>query len=174
MSLIQLSFSGVLKHFRLLLTNKLLLRYKKLLSQKKAKNYQEFFFFSTSLKRDKSWAKVLIWWKKFFWSNQRNGTNINENIFPPKNELLSAKLSISGILMHFLWIWTKSFSMRYKTWRSQEVSKNYPEGFIIFNGFERVKSWGKFLIWWKKFFSQTSETGQIFPETVLLLNMIHI
>ena len=76
--------------------------------------------------------------KDFFCSNQWNWTNINENSFPPQNELLSTKLSISGILKHFCWILTKSFSMRYKTWLSQDIVKNYPDFSIFSMGLKGV------------------------------------
>ena len=50
-------------------------------------------------------AKVLILWKIWiclnncFWSNQKNGININKNCFSPKTEPHTAKLCLSVVLM---------------------------------------------------------------------------
>ena len=49
--------------------------------------------------KGKSRGKVLIWWKRLFWSNQWNGTN--ENSFAPQNEQPTAKLNFSVVLKNF-------------------------------------------------------------------------
>ncbi len=46
-------------------------------------------------------------WNNLFWSNQWNGTNIEEYIFPPQNEPHTAKLNFSGVFKNFCRKWCK-------------------------------------------------------------------
>ena len=67
-------------------------RSKKWLFQKEAKNYSESYFFLTSLKKGKTWRKVLIWWKWLCSSNQP----------------LTPYLSFPGVLISCCRKWQKS------------------------------------------------------------------
>ena len=168
----ELSFSSVLKYFRWKLTQKnFSSRSKKWLSQKHTMNHPEFI--STTLKREKYWGKFWFDGNNFFCSNKRYGTNISGNSYAPQNVPRTAKLSFCGDLKHFRRKWTKtslqglkSDFLRKKLWITQ---------IFVFNESEKWKILRKvFNLMEANLFGLTSETGQIFPKTVLLIKMSHI
>ena len=63
--------------------------------------YHKKKYFWTSLKRDRSWRKILIEGNIFFCSNQWNGTIITEKSCSTQNEPWKTKLWLSGVLKHF-------------------------------------------------------------------------
>ena len=82
----KLWFSLFLKTFSPEIYKNISLRTEKWLSPKESEDYSEIYFFSTSLKMNKSLGKFLIWWNIFLGSNPWNRTNTTENISAPQNE----------------------------------------------------------------------------------------
>ena len=70
-------------------------------------------FFLNKFENGKFLRKIMIWWKHLFWSNQWNGTNIDENGFLPQ---------MTHILLNyaFLVFWQKNSLFGSKTWLSQK------------------------------------------------------
>ena len=105
--------------------------------RKKLRITQNFYFFSTSSKRDKFLGNFLIWWKQYFWSNQWNRTNITENSFAPKMSFIQLNFAFPIVLKHFHQKLTKNFSLRSKKWLSLKEAKNHPKSFFfqwVWNG----------------------------------------
>ena len=78
------NFSGIFKHFCGKYWKLHILFEKRDYHRNMLRNTQ--IIFSQALKRGKSWGKYWFWMEHFFWSNQWNGTNIDENGFPHQNK----------------------------------------------------------------------------------------
>ena len=150
------------------------LRSLKWLPQKEAKNHPEIFFQRVG---NRVHPEEMFWFDGYnFWSNKRNGKNITENCFAPKNEKNTAKLSFSGEFWSIFDVkLTKNFFLRSNKWISQKEAKNHQESYFFSTVWKGANPKEKIWIDGNNFFfAKTCEKGQILPKTFLVLKIWNI
>ncbi len=137
------------------------------------RNIQKWFF-STSLKRGKSLGKYWFWMEQLFLSNQWNGTNIDENGFPPQNNPFTAP-QLFCCFEVFSRKLTENFAFISKMWLFQIEPKNYSESYFFPTSLKKGKSWEKFWFDGNNFFLSNQWKGAgIKKQTFFLLKIRHI
>ena len=109
--------------------------------------------------------KVLILWKIWiclnncYWSNQKNGININKNFFSPQTEPHTVKLYLSVVLKHFLGKFIENFSfLDTKVTLSKKITEILRK-FVFLTMFEKEQILRKIWICLKNWFEQTCKRG---------------